>query len=275
MGPANEKVSKQEALEEWGDVEDPLEEVGLQMDPAKRPPDTSEPYYRPLCLFFSVLKWVVPLKICKELTALLIREVPEDSETDARWWSLIGDRMQVLGVLLVGAKVSTEPVLVLRVSPIKGFLSEVLFVRDGTLGIVSLSHELAIQMLLVKYCSLKTVLLSHELAVQILLVRYSSLKTVLLAHELTILIPQKKQPSSDKQRDKSKSPWKNISFLFSYQSVLLLLYELILPETIRQRATTVLKSSSWVSLVKILKPSLSFWIPMRKKKRKASRRRKE
>ena len=114
--------------------------------------------------------------------------------------------MHVLGVLLVGAKVSTEPVLVLRVSSIKGFLSEVLFVRDGTLGIVSLSHELAIQMLLVKYCSLKTVLLSHELAVQILLVRYSSLKTVLLAHELTILIPQKKQPSSDKQRDKSKSP---------------------------------------------------------------------
>ena len=127
------------------------------------------------------------MKICKELAALLIREVPEDSETEACWWSPVGDRMQVLGVLLVGAKVSTEPVLVLGVSSInpKGFLSEVLFVRDGTLGIVSLSHELAIQMLLV---------------------RYGSLKTVLLTHELTVLIPQKKQPSSDKQRDKSQSP---------------------------------------------------------------------
>ena len=48
MGPADEKVSVHEALVEGGDVEDPLEEVGLQMDPAKRTPHTSRLFYKPL-----------------------------------------------------------------------------------------------------------------------------------------------------------------------------------------------------------------------------------
>ena len=48
MGPADEKVSVHEALVEGGDVEDPLEEVGLQKDPAKRTPHTSRLYYKPL-----------------------------------------------------------------------------------------------------------------------------------------------------------------------------------------------------------------------------------
>ena len=59
MGPADEKVSVHEALVEGGDIEDPLEEVGLQMDPAKHTPHTSSLYYKalfPLWLFFSVLK---------------------------------------------------------------------------------------------------------------------------------------------------------------------------------------------------------------------------
>ena len=41
MRPADEKVPPEETFVDGGDVEDPLDEVGLHMDPAKRPPDTS------------------------------------------------------------------------------------------------------------------------------------------------------------------------------------------------------------------------------------------
>ena len=42
MGPSDEKVSPPEAIVEVADIEDPLEKVGLQMDPAERSPYTSQ-----------------------------------------------------------------------------------------------------------------------------------------------------------------------------------------------------------------------------------------
>ena len=53
MGPADEKVPPEEAFVDGGDVDDPLDEVGLHMDPAKCPLHTSQPYFRPLCPSFS------------------------------------------------------------------------------------------------------------------------------------------------------------------------------------------------------------------------------
>ena len=60
VGPADEEVSPQEACEEGGDVEDPLEEVQLQMDPAQGPPSNFQlpllPLSSSLFLVFVLLK---------------------------------------------------------------------------------------------------------------------------------------------------------------------------------------------------------------------------
>ena len=63
MWPADEKVPPEEAFVDGGDVKDPLDEVGLHMDPTKCSPNTSQPYFRPLfpsffplCLISSVLE---------------------------------------------------------------------------------------------------------------------------------------------------------------------------------------------------------------------------
>ena len=180
MGPADEEVSPQEALVEGGDVEDPLEEVALQMDPAKSPPYTFQlhsllsSFSPPFLIFLLLFKWVVPLNICKELTALFNWEVSEYSEAKSYWWSLVVDSMHVLRVVLVTlTHVCTKPVLVLRASSIKPkwLHSEQFFVRDGFVSVAS--------------------------------------------HQLPILMStQNKQPGSDKQWDESKSPWNKYCWSF-------------------------------------------------------------
>ena len=63
MGSADEKVPPEEAFVDSSDIEDPLHEVGLHMDPSKCSPNTSQSYFRPLfpsffplCLISSVLE---------------------------------------------------------------------------------------------------------------------------------------------------------------------------------------------------------------------------
>ena len=72
VGPADEKVSPPEAVVEVGDIKDPLEKVGLQMDPAKRTPYTFQlchlsllSSFSPASLVFPTLQRDFPLKICK------------------------------------------------------------------------------------------------------------------------------------------------------------------------------------------------------------------
>ena len=57
----DEKVPPQEAFVEGVDIEDPLEKVGLQMDPAEHPPYTSQLFHHLLLSLFSPPSLVPPV----------------------------------------------------------------------------------------------------------------------------------------------------------------------------------------------------------------------